>query len=81
MSILLSVGILVGMPDKFYRRVVAEKLGEVLGPLNSYGAGIVFTPKSEQGVVAIKEIFEAQANQRNLKVIGWRSIDTGVYTP
>ena len=70
-------GILVGMPDSFYRRKVQETLGVTLGPQDSYGSGIVFTPKSDVGVAAIKEIFESQAKQRGLKVIGWRPIETG----
>lgn len=65
------------MPDAFYRRVVQEELGKSLGPMDSFGAGIVFTPKNDASVEAIKDIFEAQAQQRNLKVIGWRSIATG----
>ena len=71
------VGILVGMPDGYYRRVVKESLGVKLGPLNSYGTGIVFLPKPDAALNALKEIFESQAKQRGLKVIGWRSIDTG----
>ena len=53
-----------------------QLLGAQLGPLNSYGTGIVFTPKSDASVAAIKEIFEAQVIQRGMKVIGWRSIET-----
>ena len=72
-----TVGILVGMPDSYYRRVVKESLGVKLGPLNSYGTGIVFLPQPDAALNALKEIFESQAKQRGLKVIGWRSIDTG----
>lgn len=65
------------MPDAFYRRKVSESLGITLGPQDSYGSGIVFTPKSDAGVNAIKEIFLSQAKQRGMKVIGWRPIETG----
>ena len=64
------------MPHAFYSRVFAEATGTKLGAPNSYGAGIVFTPKSDAAVAAIKEIFEAQAKQRGLKVLGWRSVQT-----
>jgi glutamate synthase domain-containing protein 1 len=74
---LLTLGILVGMPHDFYSRKVTETLGLNLGPQDSYGTGIVFTPKSDAAVNAIKEIFEAQAKQRGMKVIGWRPIETG----
>ena len=65
------------MPDSFYRRKMQETAGVTLGPQDSYGSGIVFTPKSDAGVSAIKEIFESQAQQRGMKVIGWRPIATG----
>ena len=47
-----------------------------MGAPNSYGAGIIFTPKADAAVAAIKEIFEMQAKQRGLKVLGWRPIKT-----
>ena len=65
------------MPDAFYRRVLKETIGIELGPANSYGAGIVFTPKADISVDAIKEIFESKTTQLGMKVIGWRSIETG----
>lgn len=65
------------MPDSFYRRKVSETLGKTLGPQDSYGSGIVFTPKSDAAVAAIKEIFLSQAKQRGMNVIGWRPIETG----
>ena len=71
-----GAGILVGMPDTFYRRVVKETIGKELGPLNSYGTGIVFTPKPDSSVDAIKEIFASQCSMRGLEVIGWRGIQT-----
>eukprot|EP01038_Epipyxis_sp_PR26KG_P009535 gene9535-12843_t len=71
-----GAGILVGMPDTFYRRVVKETIGVELGPINSYGTGIVFAPKSGVAVDAIKDIFQTQAKQYGLNVIGWRPIET-----
>ena len=71
-----GAGILVGMPDSFYRRVVKETIGKELGPLNSYGTGIIFTPKADDSVNAIKEIFTNHCSMRGLEVIGWRSIQT-----
>jgi hypothetical protein len=46
---------------------------------NLYILGILFTPKSDEAVAAIKEIFASQAEQRGLKVIGWRPIETGMH--
>lgn len=64
------------MPDEFYRKKVQKELNLNLGSRGSYGAGIVFTPKSDKAVQAIKEIFLTQTEQCGLKVIGWRSIKT-----
>lgn len=66
------------MPHDYYTRVVSESIGAKLGLPDSYAAGIVFTPKSDVAVDSIKEIFAAQAAQRGLRVIGWRSLATGV---
>ena len=65
------------MPDSYYRRAVAESIGVTLGPINSYGTGIIFTPKENDSFDALKELFAMQAAQRGLKVIGWRSVKTG----
>jgi len=39
---------------------VKETMGKALPPLNGYGAGIVFTPKGDVAVNAIKEMFEVR---------------------
>lgn len=71
-----GAGILVGMPDAYYRRVVQDETGITLGPLNSYGTGIVFTPKTEAAVIAIKDIFKTLAERQGLEVICWRHVIT-----
>jgi hypothetical protein len=40
MKISTQPGILVGMPDAFYRRKLLEDSGKVLGPQDSYGSGM-----------------------------------------
>lgn len=64
------------MPDSFYRTEIKKLNGTTLGPIGSFGCGIVFTPKADAGYKAIVEIFEAQVLSRGLKVIGWRKIET-----
>ncbi len=78
LSLKNNTGILVGMPDAFYRRVVREEIGQELGPINSYGTGIVFTPKGDVGVAALMQLFEDQCKLGGMKVIGWRNIQTGI---
>lgn len=73
-----GAGILVGMPDAFYRRVAQESFGKPLpaGP-NTYGTGIVFIPRnSNDAYEAMKWIFETQVKQNGFNVLGWRSIET-----
>lgn len=65
------------MPHDYYKRVVKEQIGAELGPLNSYGTGIIFTPKSDEAFAAAKDIFELQAKQVGLKIIGWRKVESG----
>ena len=67
------------MPDAYFRRVLGEEMNIKLGPQNSYGTGVIFTPKEDVAVAAVKEIFELQAAQRGLKIIGWRSIQAGAF--
>eukprot|EP00597_Dinobryon_sp_UTEXLB2267_P000998 CAMPEP_0170065230 /NCGR_PEP_ID=MMETSP0019_2-20121128/5392_1 /TAXON_ID=98059 /ORGANISM="Dinobryon sp., Strain UTEXLB2267" /LENGTH=1506 /DNA_ID=CAMNT_0010272041 /DNA_START=174 /DNA_END=4697 /DNA_ORIENTATION=- len=71
-----GAGILIGMPHSYYRRVLQESQGVSLGTLNSYGTGIVFTPKGDESVAAIKEIFESKVKQFGMKVLAWRNIET-----
>lgn len=71
-----SIGILVGMPHDFYVNAVQIELGKELGPLNSYGTGLIFTPQSNSSVSQFKELFEAQVSQQGFQVIGWRKLQT-----
>eukprot|EP01035_Chromulina_nebulosa_P019726 gene19726-25654_t len=71
-----GAGILLGMPHSYYKSISKNELGVELGPINSYGTGIVFTPKSDVSFNAIKQIFSEQVSQRGFKVIGWRKIKT-----
>jgi glutamate synthase domain-containing protein 1 len=69
---------LVGIPHSFFKRVVKEDIGIELGPLNSYGTGIVFLPQNnEAALAATKEVFESQVKQQGFNVIGWRRVETG----
>ncbi len=71
-----GAGILVGMPDSYYRKVMQEECKVTLGPMNSYGTGIVFLPKTEKGAEAAVEIFESEARSLGLKILGWRDVKT-----
>lgn len=68
------------MPHSYYSRVMKEELNVDLGNPNSYGTGIVFLPKvNESSFEALKEIFESQVQILGMKVLGWRTVQTGKY--
>jgi glutamate synthase domain-containing protein 1 len=69
---------LVGMPHSYYSRVVMEELSIDLGVPDSYGTGIVFLPQNNtSSIEAIKEIFQSQAENIGLEILGWRAVMTG----
>jgi len=69
---------LVGMPHSYYSRVVMEELSIDLGAPDSYGTGIIFLPQNNtSSIKAIKEIFQSQAENIGLEILGWRVVKTG----
>ena len=71
-----GAGILVGMPDQFYRRVMAEASRPLPPGPHSYGTGIIFLPKTKEAFEAVKWVFETQAKHNGFNVLGWRAIET-----
>ncbi len=63
-----GAGILIRVPDAFYREIVNFELGAV----GSYATGIVFLPKNFAQKQRIAEI----ASQEGLKILGWRELPT-----
>lgn len=71
-------GMLVGMPHSYYSRVVMDELSIDLGVPDSYGTGIIFLPQNNtNSIEAIKDIFQAQAENIGLEILGWRAVKTG----
>ena len=63
-----GAGILICIPDAFYREVVDFKLPE----FGKYATGIIFIDKSFDDRVAI----EAIAKEEGLRILGWRELPT-----
>ena len=61
-----GAGILICIPDQFFREVLPFELPSPL----SYAAGVAFLPKN----FANKSRIEQIASQENLKVLGWRQL-------
>jgi len=69
---------MVAMPHEFYAKIVDADFGHRLGEPGSYGSGIVFVPKSPTAVMAIQRIFVDKVEQLGMRLIGWRTVPTGI---
>jgi glutamate synthase domain-containing protein 1 len=70
-----GAGILIQIPDKFFRRACGE-VGIRLPEFGQYGVGIVFTSPDESEAAAAQETFEKLAAGQGLSVLGWRELPT-----
>ena len=61
-----GAGILIGIPDQFFRSVLSFKLPE----LGSYAAGVAFIPKEFKELARL----EALAKEEGLVLLGWREV-------
>jgi len=68
-----GAGILIQTPDKFFRRVCAEK-GVELPKAGNYATGLVFLPKDETERSIIKERFEQEIVDGGQKFLCWRTL-------
>lgn len=65
-----GAGILIQIPDEFFRSVVDFQL-----PENSfYAAGIVFLPQDEKEYKAAKETISEVAKKEKVTILGWRIV-------
>jgi glutamate synthase (NADPH/NADH) large chain len=65
-----GAGILIRIPDLFFREVVEFPLP----PAGSYGAGIAFLPADERKSGEVLQAMNALAAQEGLSIIGWRDL-------
>ena len=65
-----GAGILIRIPDLFFREVVEFPLP----PAGSYGAGIAFLPADERKSGEVLQAMNALATQEGLSIIGWRDL-------
>ena len=67
-----GAGILIQIPDNFYRQVVDFELP----PQGFYGVGIVFLPKDESEYKEAKEKINSVAKLEDITILGWRDVPT-----
>ncbi|MGZ4437669.1 MAG: glutamate synthase subunit alpha, partial [Nocardioidaceae bacterium] len=67
-----GAGILLGVPDRFFRETVSFDLP----PARSYAVGTAFLPGDDAAVQAAVEHIEKIADEEGLAVLGWREVPT-----
>jgi glutamate synthase (NADPH) large chain len=68
-----GAGILVQIPDQFYREEMAKQ-GVTLPKLGEYGVGMVFLPKENASRIACEQEIERAVRAEGQIVLGWRNV-------
>ena len=68
-----GAGILVQIPDKFFREELARQ-GVKLPPLGQYGVGMVFLPREPASRLACEYEIERAIKDEGQTVLGWRDV-------
>ena len=68
-----GAGILIQIPDAFYREEMAKQ-GVVLPPPGEYGVGMVFLPKEQASRIACEQEIERSVHAEGQVVLGWRDV-------
>ena len=68
-----GAGILVQIPDAFYREELAVQ-GVVLPPPGEYGVGMIFLPREHGSRLACEQELERTVRAEGQTVLGWRDV-------
>ncbi|WP_426174572.1 glutamate synthase-related protein [Massilia sp. TWR1-2-2] len=68
-----GAGILIQIPDQYYRDEMAKQ-GVELPPPGEYGVGMVFLPKENASRIACEQEIERAARIEGQVVLGWRNV-------
>ncbi len=68
-----GAGILIQIPDQFYREEMAQQ-GVTLPPPGEYGVGMVFLPKEQASRLACEQEIERAVLAEGQVVLGWRDV-------
>ncbi|RNE48212.1 glutamate synthase large subunit [Corynebacterium alimapuense] len=68
-----GTGILIQIPDGFYREVMAEQ-GVTLPEAGAYATGIAFLPRRRMAMFDARREIEAIAAEEGATVLGWREL-------
>ncbi|MGH8539863.1 MAG: glutamate synthase subunit alpha, partial [Stenotrophobium sp.] len=75
-----GTGILIQIPDQFYREEMA-RLGVELPPLGEYGVGMVFLPKEHASRLACEQEIERAVREEGQVLLGWRDVPVDADMP
>ncbi len=68
-----GAGILIQIPDQYYREEMAKQ-GVELPPPGEYGVGMVFLPKENASRIACEQEIERAVRIEGQVVLGWRNV-------
>ncbi len=68
-----GAGILIQIPDQYYREEMAKQ-GITLPPPGEYGVGMVFLPKEHASRLACEQEIERAVHAEGQVVLGWRDV-------
>ena len=75
-----GAGILIQIPDQFYRDEMAKQ-GVTLPPPGEYGVGMVFLPKESASRIACEQEIERAVHSEGQVVLGWRDVPVNTDMP
>ncbi|QGZ40259.1 glutamate synthase (NADPH/NADH) large chain [Pseudoduganella flava] len=75
-----GAGILIQIPDQFYRDEMAKQ-GVELPPPGEYGVGMVFLPKENASRIACEQEIERAVRIEGQVVLGWRNVPVDTEMP
>ncbi|MCM0043167.1 MAG: glutamate synthase-related protein [Burkholderiaceae bacterium] len=75
-----GAGILIQIPDAYYREEMAKQ-GVALPPPGEYGVGMVFLPKEQASRLACEQEIERAVLAEGQVVLGWRDVPVNAEMP
>jgi len=75
-----GAGILIQLPDQYYREEMVKQ-GVELPPPGEYGVGMVFLPKENASRIACEQEIERAVLAEGQVVLGWRNVPIDVEMP
>jgi len=75
-----GAGILIQIPDQFYRDEMAKQ-SVTLPPPGEYGVGMVFLPKEHASRIACEQEIERAVRTERQVVLGWRDVPVDIAMP